>query len=305
MTHVPETLARTIREVHGPVGERWLAGFPRLLEGCRRAWGIALEDPFEALSYNYVARATGPGGEKWVLKAGVPSAELTTEIEALRAYGGHGAVRLIREDAEAGAILLERLEPGTPLKALGLDADEEATTIAAGVMQRLWRPLPDGHPFPSVADWGEGFARLRHHFGGAAGPLPARVVERAEGLFRELLASAAEPVLLHGDLHHDNILRSGERWLAIDPKGLAGEPAYEAGAFLRNPLDELLARSDAAEITARRIQQLAAQLELDAARIRGWAFAQAILSAWWMIEDHGGGWEPVTAFADLLSAAAN
>jgi streptomycin 6-kinase len=62
----------------------------------------------------------------------------------------------------------------------------------------------------------------------------------AESLFRELIASSESPVLLHGDLHHFNILSARRQpWLAIDPKGVAGEPAYEPGALLRNPNPEL------------------------------------------------------------------
>jgi len=181
--------------------------------------------------------------------------------------------------------------------------DEQATAIAASVMGQLWRPAPPDHSFPSTADWAEGLARMRVHFGGGVGPLPLALVERAESLFRDLLASSSDPVLLHGDLHHGNIL-SAERapWLAIDPKGLVGEPAYEVGAWLRNPLPGLLARPDPKRILARRVAIFANALGLDPARIYGWGTAQAVLSAWWMAEDHGGGWESMIACAELLAA---
>ena len=83
----------------------------------------------------------------------------------------------------------------------------------------------------------------------------------------------SSPVLLHGDLHHDNIL-SAERapWLAIDPKGLVGEPAYETGAWLRNSHPELLNSPHPARTLARRIDQLAAELNSERARIHGWAW---------------------------------
>ncbi len=116
----------------------------------------------------------------------------------------------------------------------------------------------------------------------------------------------AEPVLLHGDLHHDNILAAErEPWLAIDPKGIVGEPAYEVGALLRNPLPGLLARPEPGRVLARRIEQLAAELGFDRARIRGWALAQAVLSAWWSYEDHGDGWRETIACAELLAAIAD
>ncbi len=99
----------------------------------------------------------------------------------------------------------------------------------------------------------------------------------------------AEPVLLHGDLHHENILAAErEPWLAIDPKGLVGEPAYEVGAWLRNPMPQLLDMPQPGRILARRINQLAEELGFDRARLRDWGLAQAMLSAWWSMEDSGG-----------------
>jgi streptomycin 6-kinase len=127
--------------------------------------------------------------------------------------------------------------------------------------------------------------------------------EEAETLFAELLDSQSAPVLLHGDLHHDNIL-SAERlpWLAIDPKGLVGEPAYEAGALLRNLWEDRHPRSDPGRMLERRVRQLAEELDIDAARIRGWGVAQAVLSAWWTIEDNGDDGSSAIAIAELLSA---
>jgi streptomycin 6-kinase len=113
----------------------------------------------------------------------------------------------------------------------------------------------------------------------------------------------AAPVVLHGDLHHDNIVAATRApWLAIDPKGVVGEPAYETGALLRNPMPQLLAMPDPARLTRRRVDQLAGELGFDRARIRGWGLAQAVLSAWWSIEDAGTGWEFGIAVAELLAS---
>jgi streptomycin 6-kinase len=128
------------------------------------------------------------------------------------------------------------------------------------------------------------------------------MVERAEALFAELLASSGAPMLLHGDLHHENIL-AAERapWLAIDPKGLIGEAEYEVGALMRNPLPRLLALPDVTATLARRFDILAETLNFDRQRMIAWSWAQAILSAWWHIEDHGHGWEPTIALAERLT----
>jgi streptomycin 6-kinase len=136
-----------------------------------------------------------------------------------------------------------------------------------------------------------------------SGPLPIGLVDQAEALFAELIASMSEPVLLHGDLHHENILSANRQpWLAIDPKGLMGEPAYETGALLRNPMPRLLNMDRPGQVLARRIEQLSDHLELDRARIRGWALAQAVLAASWTLEDHGRDWEPWIVCAELLAA---
>ena len=243
-------------------------------------------------------------GAEVVLKAGVPNKELRTEAAALRAFNGRGSVRLLGADPDAGLLLLERLRPGAVLTALADEAhDDAATTIAAAVMRGLRRPAPPGHDFPTVADWGKGFARLRARFGGGTGPLPQARVEEAESLFAELLASSAPAVLLHGDLHHDNIL-SAERqpWLAIDPKGVVGEPAYEVGALLRNLWPDRHAHRNPARLLERRARQLAEELELDLARVRGWAVAQAVLSAVWSVEDNNDGWGAAIADAERLAA---
>jgi streptomycin 6-kinase len=114
-------------------------------------------------------------------------------------------------------------------------------------------------------------------------------------------------VLLHADLHHDNILSAGGddggRWLAIDPHGLAGEPSYEVGALLRNFWPERHTLADPRRTTERRIRILAEQLGFERERIRDWALAQAVLSAWWCVED-GGDFEPeILAPAEIIASA--
>jgi streptomycin 6-kinase len=304
MLRLSEEFQRTNRELHGRMGVEWLDRLPATLDECARRWSLVVGEAFEPLSYNYVARATRAGGEKVVLKVGFPCRELRTEEEALGLFDGRGCVRLLDSDMGLGALLLERLEPGTALAVLAdEERDEEATRAAAGVMRELWRPAPAGHGFPSVADWAAGLKKMRARFGGGCGPLPPALVLEAEGLLRELFDSSGAPVLLHGDLHHGNILDAGRgRWLAIDPKGLVGEPAYEAGALLRNPLPQLLRMRRPLEALRRRVEVFAAALGVDRERVRGWGVAQAVLSAWWTIEDNGSGWEPTIECARLLAS---
>jgi streptomycin 6-kinase len=290
-------LARTVVDVYGDDGAAWLARLPDTIADYARRWSLTVLPPFPNLSYNYVAPALRADGMELVLKLGVPDPSVESESAALRHYDGHGSARLIEADPAGGAILIERLRPGTTLATI--EDDVQATAIAAEVMRQLWRPAPQQHSFPNVADWADGLERLRAEFGGGTGPFPPRLVEMAERLFAELLGSQAAPVLLHGDLHHENILAATRQpWLAIDPKGIVGEPAYEVGALLRNRLE---AAPDLRRLQTRRIDQLSEALGLDRERLLGWSMAQAVLSAWWSYEDHGRGWEPMMANAEVLA----
>jgi streptomycin 6-kinase len=299
MQEIPTAFANRMREVYGEAADVWIAGLPALIDELAERWSLTVGPPF-GLSYNYVAPATRADGTPVVLKVGIPDKELISEVEALLLYDGGGIARLLELDRERSAFLIERLLPGTPLARL--EDDERATSIAAGVMRRLWRPAPTEHHFPTVADWARGLERLRARYDGGTGPLPPRLVEEAEAQFAELLASAPAPMLLHGDLHHDNILMAQRApWLAIDPKGLVGDPGYELGAFLYNPMPDFPQCPDLARVLARRINQLAEELGMESARIRGWGLAQAVLSAWWSIEDHGYGWEGTIPVAEALA----
>ncbi len=300
MDNVPAELKQTTLELYGSAGAAWLQNLPDLITHCEERWSLRVLPPVPGLSYNYVAPALRADDTQVILKLGVPNPELLTEIDALRLFDGRGAAHLLESDAERGVLLLERLSPGTILSTL--EDDERATSIAGAVMQKLWRPVPAEHTFPSTAKWADGLKRLRAHFLGGTGPFPPALVETAEALFTDLFASMDSPVLLHGDLHHFNILRAErEPWLAIDPKGVTGEPACEAGALLRNPAPYLLQQPDPARILSRRADLLAERLGFDRQRILMWGTAQAVLSAWWSFEDHGNGWEYGMEVARLLN----
>ncbi len=266
-------------------GAAWIDQLPNIIAQCEARWGLTAQDHFPTLSYNYAAPATMADGTAVVLKIGVPRDELITEMEALRIYNGRAICRLIDADREMGVLILEWLKPGKML--LDIKDDDEATRIAAQVMKKLWRRVPKTHNFPSVADWATGLGRLRETFNGRTGPYSQKLVETAESIFADMLTENVEPVLLHGDLHHYNIL-SAERepWLAIDPKGVVGDPAYEVGAFLHNPLD-LMTWPDWQALIPRRLDILAETLQMDRQRLVALSLAQDVLSNWWNYEDMG------------------
>jgi streptomycin 6-kinase len=294
---LPAALCKTVAATFGKAGQQWLVDLPGLLGAAARRWELTIERPFPNLSYNYVATARRAGGQEVVLKLGVPNPELHSEATALRVFDGRGAVRLLDADPERGMLLLERLQPGHTLRSTSLLDDDQATRIAAGVMASLWRPPPENHAFVTINDWGRGFERLRARFQGGTGPFPRGMVEDAEAIYRGYQTEADKAVLLHGDLHHENILDGGDSWLAIDPKGIVGEAAYETGALLRNPISEIYDLSSNSVRLKRRAAILGELLGFDQERILSWGFAQAVLSAWWSLEDGDPAWDRILPLA--------
>jgi streptomycin 6-kinase len=302
MSSVTSRLASNVVDLFGDVGVAWLEHLPSIIAECEQRWALTAMPPLEGASYNYVAPALRADGTEVMLKLGVPSPGLATEVEALLLYEGRGSVKLLDVDRDQGALLLERLRPGVSL--WSVSDDEEATRIAAQVMRQLWRAVPPDHPFPTVNRWAAGLARMRRHLDGATGPLPRALVEKAERLFEELLDSMEDAVLLHGDLHQANILSAQRQpWLAVDPKGIVGEPAYEVGALLRNISARQLEQQQPSRMVARRADILTEELGFERARILGWGLAQAVLAAWWCIEDHGEGWERFIRCGEIMDEA--
>ena len=298
MFSYPDHFVRIQTDLHGNDGLTWLNSLPTILNDCADRWDLTLDRVLQPLTYNYLVGARRGDGTPVIIKACSPTGEYQAQTNALQHFAGRGSVQLLERDDDLEVLLMEACEPGTTLVGV---PDDDAVTIAAGIMRQLWRPVPLEHAFPSLTDWGEGLVRLRALYNGT-GPFPQALVERAEQTFSRFGATAEPHVLLHGDLHHDNILTAERQpWLAIDPKGVAGEPAYEMASFILNPHAELSTASRLDRVLARRIDRFAGELELHREKIREWALAAAVLSAWWTVEDHGHVGELALTCASLLA----
>ncbi|HVU68054.1 MAG TPA: aminoglycoside phosphotransferase family protein [Ktedonobacteraceae bacterium] len=283
---LPEKFKQNMFVVHGEEkAGAWLERLPTILASCARRWQLTLCPPVANLSFHYVAPALRADGTPVMLKANSPTGEFATEMEAMRLLGESGLARVLEIDAAQEVCLMERLLPGTTLAELVPEQDERATSILAATMRKLWRPAPAGHPFATVEELGKGFERLRARYNGGSGPFPSRLLAEAEGHFAELNAEADRHMLLHGDLHHENVLRAGDEWRVIDARGVVGDPGYEVGLLFYNPMPMIFHLPDLRQILARRVDQLAAELGMERERIRGWGLAQCLLSCWWDIED--------------------
>jgi streptomycin 6-kinase len=241
-------------------------------------WGVHVDELRET-SGSLVAFGRR-GDEQVVLKLVKREGDEWRAGDVVRAFEGRGVVRVHAHDA--GAMLMERLSPGSSLVDLTRRGeDEQATAIVASVVQRM---TPSAAPprCPTVEHWAAGFDR---YLASDDHIVDRALVERARETYLALARSQRSVRLLHGDLQHSNVLFDRARgWIVVDPKGVVGEVAYELGAFLRNPVECPETFSDPAVIE-RRVAQLVSAMHVERGRLVGWAFAQSILSIIWSWED--------------------
>ncbi|RUR14232.1 aminoglycoside phosphotransferase family protein [Legionella sp. km772] len=270
-----KTFEQNIIDLYGDKGRQWLGDLPNLLTQLAKTYGLSNLKPVSNLSYNYVLSGF-QGPQPIILKLGLDVDGIKREAAALMAFEGSGVVQVFSENT--GLLLLECAVPGVSLKSYFPEKDDEAINITAQVIKRLHKaPIPSTHIFPHIKDWLEALDGDLE--------IPVQILQKAREIRDLLLKTAMLDVLLHGDLHHDNILQHGDDWLVIDPKGVIGEPPYEVAAFIRNPMPELLTHDDAPNIIHNRITRFAELLELPSQRIFDWCFVQAVLSWVWAIED--------------------
>jgi streptomycin 6-kinase len=276
-----------------PGGAEWLERLPRLVAECAERWELRPGEPFEPSSVAYVAPVALPGGAPAVLKVGFPDRESEHEPAALAHWAGEGAVRLLDDDPARRALLLDRCEPGAPLWAVADEA--EANAIAAAILRRLWRAPAPGAPFRPRAGEARRWAdELPGRWARHGRPFERALLDAAVGWVAELVAAPGPDVVLHQDLHGGNVLRAGrERWLAIDPKPLTGEREFDVASLLRDRRAELAADPAPARRVRRRLDQLAAELDLDRERARRWGVIHAL--AWGVAED--------AVFPEILACA--
>jgi streptomycin 6-kinase len=261
-------------------GRRWAESLPASLEFCRQHWDLRVGEPLEGGATAWVAPAERADGSACVLKLSYPDDESEHEADALLLWAGAGAVRLLERNLEPRALLLERLSPGTTL--FDLPDAEEALEVACSVLRRLWVPAP-AQPFATAqsraAGWAEEIAR---EYQAHAQPFDVALLNAAVAAFEQLATHDGESVVLHQDFHRGNVLRAErEPWLAIDPKPLIGERAFDA----RWLLNDLWRREPRSPLSpADLLDRLALELALEPERIRLWTLARAIENALWSYE---------------------
>jgi streptomycin 6-kinase len=191
-----------------------------------------------------------------------------------------GLLRELWQPAEAADGL--QCEVSQPTEAAdGLQCEVSQPTVAGdGLQCEVWQPAATADGLQPLEMWCAAYDRNRAALLAGVAGFPRALFERADALRADLLSSTQEPVVLHGDLHHFNVLRSERAgWLAIDPKGLLGDRCFDVCQFLLNP-DVV-----APEVNSRRLDIFCAELGLDPRRTREWCIVHAVLNACWAYED--------------------
>lgn len=300
---IPSDFIEKASQLYGHKADEWLRTLPERLAQCVARFGITIGSPYPNLSYNLIYQATASGGIPAVLKLGPLVDEIMHEANVLRGFEYGGGVKVLDAEESVGAILLERIDPGTPLADTRDDA--EATRIFCAVMRQLHggerasdTDLLQATPLHVHLAAIERYAAQQMN-AVSDSPLQADWVSRARSLLAELIATTHQPVLLHGDLHHGNILQRDTRdWAVIDPKGLIGDIHFEPIQYLLNYVDR---DGPADEVLRRRISIMADALGLDPARIAQWGVVRGVVEACWTLEDGGDDWPEGIAISERFS----
>lgn len=238
-----------------------------------------------ALPNNYVVKAWSDEYQAdVVLKIG-PKHIIDQELQALNYFKGDSCVAVLKSDAtlfhDRTALLLACIKPGTSLKDLYLDGQEDAAlNVFVETIQKLHTaPMTEQEQqqyafIPTIAQKLTSLDTFQSN-----NQRLMNLVSQAQVLKNQLLATQEVPYFLHGDLHHENILRHHDDWVMIDPQGLIGELSYEVGAFMRNPMFVLLDDSHLIQVLENRFEFISRGLQLDKQRIIEWSFVQAVLAA--------------------------
>jgi len=223
MFRIPDGLVRATLNREGSAGADWLAELPAIVMQLLDAWDCEVDGEAQhgevALVVPVRQRETAAA-----LKVSFPHPGNESEPDALRRFGGHGAIQLLENSDETFGLLLERAGPDN---LAGVESIDEAIEIAGDLARQL--AVLASSSTPALADTADGWEeQLDRQIAAVPDALPPAAVQRARSTIRAL---STEPTatMLHGDLHFRNVLAAERQpWLAIDPKGWRGTAAYDA-----------------------------------------------------------------------------
>jgi streptomycin 6-kinase len=277
MIGIPEAFARSTVEREGEPGALWLAELPRIVDELLGRWGCVPDGEVMHGGVGVIVPVRRRAEGTAALKVSFPHPGNVHEPDAFAAWGGRGAVLLHERDDERFAMLLERVQTSTLAE---VEDGDEFAAVAGRINRRLAIPAPPGLPRlrEQANAWEE---QLRKDAGELTHTMSRYVVDAAVATIREL-GRVQPDTVIHGDFHARNILRADrEPWLAIDPKGYAGDPAYDGGTLLKARTLTLLEADDLRKAVHRTLDVFAEAAELDRERAQRWAQLHAVQAAFW------------------------
>ncbi len=292
---LPKSFVKNVNRVCGEKGEAWLTNLPLIISTLKTKWKISVSDNFSNLSYNYVAPAVLEDGSLAVLKIGLPvdDKEIYSEAACLRHLDGDGTVRLLAEDRDSMALLIERAVPGHDLKQIFEKDPAQSVSVAIAALKRIVRDPPRDQS--ELVDFRYWYRRLNDAEGNE---FPYSYAAKALKIFES--STADKPKLIHGDFHHANILSCGRNaFTAIDPKGVIGDVRYDIAVFLKNHYGWLARRKAARDDLESAVIKFADAFAISPEGIRQWGFAQMVLSSYWTFTEGGAFWRKGLASADI------
>jgi streptomycin 6-kinase len=278
MIGIPEEFARATTAREGEPGRKWIASLPALIDELLQRWSSEPDGPMMHGCVGVVLPVRYKVNTPAVIKVSYPHHGNIHEPNAFQTWNGRGAVRLHERDDEHYAMLLERAESGTLADVADFD---HAVTILGRLSHRLAVATPIA--LPRLSDLVSGWeSRIRLDAAELNDPLPRHVIDTATATLREL-GPDQPATLVHGDLHDSNVLRgSREPWLAIDPKGYVGDPAYDAITVVRSPRFALMLKApDAPQGLLRGLDIYCDAAEIDPGRARRWIQFGAVRASLW------------------------
>ena len=287
MPLIPAHRESAIRAQFGEAGDEWLQRLPGLLAMCAERWELEFEEPFDGgLPINLVYRVKRHG-VSLVLKTGYPEPELFTELTVLQRWRDRlGCVQLEDCDDTTGVMLMQRVDPGTEFRSSfrGIARSRQSIDLFGQVPVTLDPGEETG--LPSYKDWmARAFRIYRKSGSGNAGFAEfSGYLEQAEEIFRTLERRVQDNALLHGDLHHENILWDlpSSSWIAIDPKGVTGPRILECGRYMHNFLEDE-APASIREVLEVRAETLSESLGFDSEEILATGFLDLVLAVSWTL----------------------
>ena len=276
MIDFQSTFKNNIIDINGEKGRKWLESLDGIVGDLTKKWNLSNLEVFPNLTFNYVLSAVKDKSIPVVLKVGIKHQLLAREAEMLRFFENYGAVRLI--DSCDGALLLQKCVPGYSLMDYFPNDEEKSIEIIANVIKRLHSSSQEQKNLREIISLKELLNELY---------LPPKIakdyLDKARRFAEFLLETTTENVILHGDLHHDNIIYddSDQGWKIIDPSGVIGDPVYEYTSFMINPIDKIWKCDNALSIIENRLQKFSKIADIDPLRLKQWTFVKAVLCLIW------------------------